>query len=90
MSIEQRKLADEYENIKKIIIKKDYTKEEKRKNKSFKEQMNEYFKKQKDHKSFKKLLDDFNKAIDDLPNNQEEFITSSDILFDYFNGSYRR
>ena len=90
MSIEQRKLAEEYGNIKKIIIKKDYTKEEKRKINIFKERINEYFKKQKDSKSFKKLLDDFNKSIDDLANNQEEFITSSDILFDYFNGSFRR
>ena len=90
MSIEQRKLAEEYENIKKIIIKKDYTKEEKRKINIFKERMNEYFKKQKDYKSFKKFLDNFNKATDDLLNNQNEFISSSDILFEYFNGSFRR
>ena len=83
-------INDEYKNIKKIVIKSDYTKEDKRKIDLFKEQMNECFKDQKDNRSFIKFLNDFNKAIDDLPNNREEFIASSETLFNYFKGLYRR
>lgn len=84
---EYRNLRQEYENIKKLVNKIIHTKEDQREIGIFKSNVNSYGKKAKVPKY---AIDDFNKAIDNMQANREEFIISTDIIFDHLDGVYRR
>jgi len=87
MGKEFRNLQEEYEKIKKIIVKTIYTRNDQEAIGLFKIKVNYYAKKSKVPKF---AINNFNGAIDNVQKDRTEFIINGDIIFKHMEGRYWR